>query len=379
MKRRLKVLGGLVLVVMIFVSGTVFAAQSAQAVATKDWDKTKEYTAQIDKEGLLFWCGNKEVAVLKHKSRDVSTIIFYKSDLTDTREETVNFATYISRQPICSDDGRYVFFAKQIRQDDPKDLVYYDRKSKKLDKIFSYKKTLGIINESRLISPKRKYFVTPSSFTQITLPGIGSLKGISLDAILDKGNGSHFVPAWELSDNKLYLLNIGSQTLSIIDPNTLQKENISVEIENYSVLGIEATSDPNKLFLVATHELDQSESIYLLDLKNEKKPITLFVKNIESLDVSSTGIGVYAKINVIQHSVDEKIHPYNNTKKYVSVDIINSSHTKKIIKKINSGKENSRSVVIDALKISPNGNSVAFISRYDSGENMKIHVIQKIK
>jgi hypothetical protein len=76
---------------------------------------------------------------------------------------------------------------------------------------------------------------------------------------------------------------------------------------------------------------DVQKNVYLLDLADKAKPLTLFLSDISSFDVSPNGIAVYSKDYGIS-GYGEKVVIDRNA--YVSINLIDEHGKEKNIKKI---------------------------------------------
>lgn len=380
----------LFLILPIISPDFVYSDNSQNQISLNQWGNPKEYVADSDKFGNMVWCGKDEVLSLYHKALNISAFVFFKRDLTDFKnnnEDTININITDLRVHSCSSDGQYVYFMENNKEKDFKGFRYFDRHSKKIGTVFSYDKNVpkAIANELLSLSPKRNYIIGTAGFNKLTLPGTGEVTVIPFDTFLNKTSSSssdsnrfsNIDIDWDPFERKVYLLDYDAQVLSIVDPKTLQREKIKVKINKYEVTSIKATGNLNKLFLIANRRYDIQGNIYLLDLANKKKPITLFLSDVGDIEVSAVGLYVYKKTFGAKQEPNYVYFERDADKRYAVINLIDDNHNEKTIKKTYFGTGPNSLAVFSEPIISPDASTLAFIS-YDTNDRKKkkIHVLK---
>ncbi len=380
------------LVVLAVSSNIIYAENSIENVSLKQWDNPKEYTADVDKSGRIFWCGKDTLALVKRLERNKTALVFYKNDLTEAKEDIVDISMSDYQGLSCSGNAQYIYYTHQADDGTNRYFGYYDRKSKKFHKAFSFNKDLPTYKTNNLISPSHNYIAGPKGIEKIFLPGIGYIKVISTDILLEGQStekklsyydlGVIRVPydlAWDYSEQQIYLLNRVAQTISIVDMKTLQGKNTLIrKIDKYDFTEVMVTSNSGQLFISAytLHDPQQfsKKNVYFFDLTNKKEQATLFLENIDYFN-SSKNIFVFSKTYGAREIADGIIYDDDASKRYVSISLIDENLRKKELKKINfSTTLNSSHILLPHGQpiINKNGTAVAFVNAREK----KIHVIQ---
>lgn len=363
----------------------VYAAGLEQDKIFKQWDNPKEYTANLDKTGHMFWCGSNAIAISKIKAKGMRTLAVYNSELTDLKEDNIRYNYTKIRDQSCSVDGQRLYFTKYNGKDKVIEFYYYDRKDKNIQKVFSYDAHVGISDTNKLISPQHNYILASHNPERLHIPGIGNVKTIPLESIVDYKNKFERAYAfnitidWDPLERAIYVFDKETQLLSVIDPKTLQKEKIRInKINKYDVKEIKASNTYKKLFVIATSdkipERNIQTNVYILDLNNKKKPMTLFVSDITSFDVSNAGISVYSKTYGVINVGHETAFAMDANKRYAVINLVSADGKIKRLKKLHFGKslDDWGNVISlwNSLTISRDAKSIAF------EDEKKIHMMQ---
>src|SRR4030042_209757 len=132
----------ILIAVLVIYPNYIYAENAEQKISLQQWNNPKEYSADLNKSGHLFWCGENVIGLVKHLSRDKASMTFYKSDLSDVQEDILNINAPDYDGFSCSDDTQYIYYTHLLDGKENREFGYYDNKKKQISRGFIFAQNL---------------------------------------------------------------------------------------------------------------------------------------------------------------------------------------------------------------------------------------------